>query len=211
MGFTINPQKKSLREVGDIFSFFPRYTMEAVATPMLTEDEKQLVEEAKTNDAAFSRLYDRYYTKIYAYIYRRVGDKDTTEDILSATFEKVFLHLEGFDGSVGTFQAWIYRIATNQVIDHVRKMKRVLVVAPDDFPEPIPLDSEIDRLARGEEGRQVRRVLEKIPERYQRVLLLKFFSELTNQEIADTLGVSVGHAGVLLYRALKRFKNTYSV
>lgn len=174
--------------------------------------ERERIVQATTDDRVFCDLYDEFFPKIYAYTIRRVGDRDIAEDIVAATFEKVFLHLERFDPGQGTFQAWIYRITTNQIIDHTRKMKRVVVTPPEAMPDkatPAHTDA-MSVMMVDESEADVRAVLARLPERYQRILLLKFFSELSNQEIAGTLAITPINAGVLLHRALKRFHTLYT-
>lgn len=183
--------------------------MEAESAHMsVTQEEYVLAERAKTDEAAFTQLYERYFPKIYAYVFRRVGTRDTTEDIVSATFEKVFLHLEKFKpGGGGTFQAWVYRIATNQVIDHVRKEQRVIITAPEDFPEQNhPLTNDAEELMKRQDAETVRKALTQLPERYQQIINLKYFSELTNMEVAEVLDITANNAGVLLSRALKQLQ-----
>ena len=176
----------------------------------LTREEYALAEKAKTDDAAFAILYERYFPKIYAYVFRRLGDRDTTEDIVSQTFEKVFLHLDKFKPNAGTFQAWVYRIATNSVIDHVRKEKHTVAVDPQEFPEEIhPVTDGIHEMIKTEDREAVQRAIKKLPDRYQTVINLKYFSELTNIEVAEVMGISPNNAGVLLSRALKQFHTYY--
>lgn len=176
----------------------------------LTREEYMLAEKAKTDDQAFAILYERYFPKIYAYIFRRLGNRDATEDIVSVTFEKVFLHLDKFKPNSGTFQAWVYRIATNSVIDHVRKEKHTVAVDPQDLPEEIhPLTDGVHEMIKTEDREAVQRAIKKLPERYQTVLNLKYFSQLTNIEVSEVLGISPNNAGVLLSRALKQFHVYY--
>ncbi len=180
----------------------------------LTREEYQLAERAKTDDAAFSVLYERYFPKIYAYIFRRLGNREQTEDVVSVTFEKVFLHLEKFKpGGSGTFQAWIYRIATNAVIDHVRKEKHTISMAPEDLPEEIHPTNGLDathEMIKLEDSESVQRAIKKLPDRYQEIIQLKYFSELSNIEVGEVLNISPNNAGVLLSRALKKFHECYS-
>ncbi len=179
----------------------------------LTREEYQLAERARTDDAAFSLLYERYFTKIYAYIFRRLGNREQTEDVVSVTFEKVFLHLDKFKpGGGGTFQAWIYRIATNAVIDYIRKEKHTISMAPEDLPEEIHPTTGLDathEMIKLEDSESVQRVIKKLPQRYQEVIQLKYFSELSNIEVAEVLQISPNNAGVLLSRALKQFSEQY--
>lgn len=178
----------------------------------LTREEYQLAERAKTDDAAFSLLYERYFPKIYAYIFRRLGDRDMTEDVVSVTFEKVFLHLEKFKpGGGGTFQAWVYRIASNAVIDHVRKEKHTVPVDPQELPEEIhPQTDGVHDMIKLEDSEAVHRAIKKLPDRYQEVIQLKYFSELSNIEVAEVLNLSPNNVGVLLSRALKKFHESYT-
>lgn len=177
----------------------------------LTREEYALAERAQTDDEAFSLLYERYFPKIYAYIFRRIGDRDTTEDIVSMTFEKVFLHLNKFKpGNGGTFQAWVYRIATNSVIDYVRKEKHTVATDPQNFPEEIhPIHDELHDVIIRQDRESVQRAIQLLPARYQEVITLKYFSELSNIEVAEVLGISANNAGVLLLRALKQFQKHY--
>ncbi len=171
-----------------------------------------LISHAQTDDRVFCDLYDQFFDPIYAYTIRRLGDRDTAEDVVSATFEKVFLHLDRFDKQRGTFQAWIYKIATNEIIDHVRKMKRIAVTDPHDMVQDVAGTSQdaLSVVIRHDESERVRIVLRRLPVRYQEILQLKFFSELSNGDIAEILEVTVGNAGVLLHRALERFHKEYT-
>ncbi len=180
----------------------------------LTREEYALAERARTDDAAFSLLYERYFPKIYAYIFRRLGNREQTEDVVSVTFEKVFLHLDKFrPGGGGTFQAWVYRIATNAVIDYIRKEKHTISMAPEDLPEEIHPSTGLDatqEMIKLEDSEAVQRVIKKLPQRYQEVIQLKYFSELSNIEVAEVLQISPNNAGVLLSRALKQFSQMYT-
>jgi RNA polymerase sigma-70 factor (ECF subfamily) len=180
----------------------------------LTREEYALAERAKTDDAAFSLLYERYFPKIYAYIFRRLGNREQTEDVVSVTFEKVFLHLDKFKpGGGGTFQAWVYRIATNAVIDYIRKEKHTISMAPEDLPEEIHPTTGLDathEMIKLEDSEAVQRVIKKLPQRYQEVIQLKYFSELSNIEVAEVLQISANNTGVLLSRALKQFSQLYT-
>ncbi|NQV12213.1 RNA polymerase sigma factor [Candidatus Uhrbacteria bacterium] len=174
------------------------------------QDEDMLVEQAKTDDDAFCALYDFYFPKIYKYILRRVGHRQTAEDLLSSTFLKAFTKLDTYKNGSASFQAWLYRIATNTVIDHYRRQGKrqemdiepmVHLESSDPSPEQYASDS-VDR-------ENVEEVLGKLPEKDQEVLQLKFFAQFSNIEIAETLGISVSNAGVRVYRALKKFEEKY--
>ena len=184
--------------------------MEAEYQGAIIENEPEIVERAKTDDAAFAILYNHYFPKIYGYIFKRVGHKETTEDLVSATFIKVFSNLKNYQYQNCSFGAWIYRIATNNLIDYYRKQGRKKEVNIDNIEEMASLDTSPEEVAKLAENRQtVKLVMARLPQRQAEVINLKFFAELSNIEIAATLGISVNNAGVLIHRAIKQFDNFY--
>lgn len=175
-------------------------------------DEATLVERAKTDDEAFDILYQFYLPKIYGYILKRIGRPEAAEDIVSETFLSVFCHLKKYQSRNCSFSAWIYRIATNKLIDYYRRSDKHPEISLEEIQnKPDTTDSALVRVIKQEEGQKVRLIIEKLPVRYQKVLQLKFFAELSNEELAAALGVSVNNARVLLHRALRKFKKSYEI
>ena len=179
---------------------------------MELEHEQELVERAREDDAAFVTLYDFYFPKIYAYVYKRCGHQQTAEDVVSIAFTKVFTGLGTYDAKSGSFKAWVYRIATNVLIDHYRKQGRRPKEA--EIPEGYDIEHKDaeradDRVDRKIDRGRIEHVLKQLPEKDQEVLQLKFFAELSNIEIAQALGISANNAGVRVYRSLKAFKKQY--
>lgn len=175
------------------------------------ENENMLVEQAKTDDNAFEALYDFYFPKIYFFVLKRTGQKETTEDIVSATFIKVFTGLKSFrPNNDNSFAAWVYKIANNKLTDHYRKQGRQSVVNIEDIPEiqDYNQDSESD-LIKNINQEMVKKILAKLPMRDQQILQLKFFAELNNIEIAKIMETKPNNIGVWLFRALKRFEAIY--
>src|SRR6056297_2278284 len=72
---------------------------------------------------SFNWLYERYIKKIYNFIYYKTMHQETAEDLTSQTFIKALNKINSFDSEQGTFQAWLYKIARNTVIDHYRTQK----------------------------------------------------------------------------------------
>ena len=176
----------------------------------MLENESELVERAKTDDQAFTILYDFYFPKIYGYIYKRVGDFDLAEDLVSSTFLKVFTNIGGYNERGYSFGAWVYRIATNKLIDHYRKAGRKVVSLNEvadikdernDSPDTLVQHSQDEEL--------VQRALGDVSEKYQHVLHLKFFADQSNVEIAETLNTTENNVRVMVFRALKSFQASY--
>jgi RNA polymerase sigma-70 factor (ECF subfamily) len=172
--------------------------------PKYLPEEATLLTAARDDEQAFTRLYDFYFPKIYAFVARRVGNREATEDIVSEVFVRATVALPGF--RAGTkFGGWLFRVATNLVIDRVRRYHRERLVEageaealPDSGPAP-------DEIAQTLLDRAVlERILAGLPARDQEILHLKYFAELDNQEIAVALEITPNHVGVLLHRAVQK-------
>lgn len=174
--------------------------------------EQELVARAKEDDHAFEELYNFYLPRIYGYIYKRVGNQADAEEVTSRTFLKMVSHLRDFDerktGKTGYFKSWLYCIATNTVIDYYRTRKPVEDLE-DHESHPDPTDSPVKQAEQEEHRLAVQETISRLPEKYQQILHLKFFADLSNQEIALSLGITENHAGVMLHRALKEFQKVH--
>src|SRR5215217_6504393 len=105
-------------------------------------DEPQLVRNAKAgNSESFGQLYDAYLERIYRFVYFRVEDQQTAEDITSQVFLKAWSNLDRFRFSRTPYLAWLYTIAHNAVIDHYRTRK--VSTALDDVQLSQPDHSEV--------------------------------------------------------------------
>jgi len=165
--------------------------------------ERGLVEKAKESLKAFDQLYEYYLPRIFGFVYNRTGNKEIAEDITSQTFMKAMTKIKTFTYKGFTFGAWLYRIAHNNLIDFYRK-------------NPHQVDIEMNRLESDENVHNDAEQAEKqeiildairhLPEQYQQVLTLKYFEELTNEEIADILGCKKATLAVKLHRSLKALK-----
>jgi len=174
------------------------------------ENEKEIVEKAKTDDQAFSILYYHYFPKIYGYLFRRTGSHEVTEDLVSETFIKVFSSLENYKYQGYSFGAWLFRIATNNLIDYYRKTSKTKEVDIEKIAEPSDDNQDPNQLVQDKQDRQkVNEVMKMLPERYQEVLYLKFFAEFSTAEIANSLNITPNNGRVLVYRALKSFDIEY--
>lgn len=165
--------------------------------------QSELVLLAKAGDAeAFGHLYEAYLDRIYRYIYFRVTDEQTAEDLISQVFTKAWENLDRYQPSGRPFIAWLYTIAHNTVIDHYRTRKDTVAIEntlslASDAPGPdeqVELHFETDNL-RGA-------LLTLTPEQ-QQVVVLKFIAGMTTDEIAAQLHKSAGAIRALQMRALQ--------
>jgi len=175
------------------------------------ENEAELIEKAINDDKAFEVLYDFYFEKIYFYTFKRIGHKETTEDIVSEIFTKIFLNLNKYksDDKYSSFSCWVYKIATNSIIDYYRKHKIKEVELDKANTIEDKSKNQEEKMLENVDSIKIKNCIKSLPEKYQKIINLKFFGELSNEEIAETLNISKNNAGVLIYRALKSFKKIY--
>ncbi len=165
-------------------------------------NERTLLERARQYDeAALGELYDRYAPRIYAYIYRRVGDAHLAEDLTGDVFVRVIQAVQAERLWHTSFQAWLYRIAHNLVVDYYRRRPPVteleldeqLVTAEDD-----PASAVAERLSQ----RSLRAAVSRLTSDQQQVLVLRFGEGMKAREAADVMNKSTGAIEALQHRAL---------
>lgn len=166
-------------------------------------DEKTIIEQAQQDPRAFAALYERYIDRIYGFIYKRIRDVATTQDITSATFEQALRNISKYRWQGISFAAWLYRIARNQIIQHHRR-QRFLVPLGLNHSNHLS-DAEADLLA-VEEHNDIAFAMVQLSDKDQEALTLRFFEDLSSQELADVLGCSKQNAYLRLHRALKRLR-----
>lgn len=159
---------------------------------------------------AYRQIIKRYQTKLFSYLYRLVGNREETEDLLQNVFVKVYNNLNRFDQKK-KFSSWIYRIAHNEAVNFLKKRGKKKFVSLEDVstskdklemstPERSPADSWIKK----ELKKEVEEAMEKIPPKYKEVLVLRYFLDKSYEEMSEILGKPVNTVGTLLNRAKKK-------
>ncbi|MBI2638999.1 sigma-70 family RNA polymerase sigma factor [Candidatus Peregrinibacteria bacterium] len=173
-------------------------------------NEELLVEKAKTDQASFSQLYEMYLPKIFAYVTRRIGNRDEAEDLTSNIFVRVLENMKKFDPKKSSFKTWIYTIATRMMIDYFRTHKKKRTESIE-MAETIsdPQKNPHEQAQENQQRQKVLSVIDQLSDRHQRILMLKYFSGLETPELALALGVTENNASVIVHRALKDFQTTY--
>lgn len=167
------------------------------------QDERELIRRAKEYDpAAFAEIYERYYQKIYNYIYYRVSDGTTAEDLCSEVFVKALEAIDSYTFKGIPFSAWLYRIASNLVIDHYRRQPPQPDMPWEDSQPLVAHDNPGERLEREFDHQELRAALRGLTSDQQQVIILKFVDGLSNNEVAHILGKTEGAVKSLQHRAL---------
>jgi len=170
-----------------------------------TLDEQALVGEAKRNPEAFGYLYDLHFSRIYAYIYRKVGDRQAAEDLTADTFMKALANLKGYQYTGQPFIAWLYRIAANVVTDYYRA-RRVTAPLDEGLQVHSTSMSPEDAALALDDQQAVARAIQTLSPDQQDVVLLRFSGGLRLKEIAQTIGKTEGAVKALMFRALGSLK-----
>lgn len=166
-------------------------------------EEGHLVHQAQSGDPeAFAQLYDAYLQRVYRYVFFRVSDEQTAEDLCSMVFLKAWESLERYQMNGSPFVAWLYTIAHNLVIDHYRGRKDS--VGLDDIVPLASADEPLDdQVAITFDLQTMRDVLQILNEEQQQVLTLRFLAELSTEHIAKIMGKREGAVRALQMRALQ--------
>jgi len=174
------------------------------------EVEAELVQQACSGDnEAFGRLYERSFDRVYRYIYFRVTDDATAEDLTSKVFLKAWEGLPRFRSGKSPFIAWLYTIAHNAVIDHYRTKRQTASL--DEIrslaaPEPLP-DEQFDRMFA---SRALRESLRLLTDLQRDVVTMKLIDGMSTDEIARRLRRSPGAIRALQMRGLQNLARIMS-
>jgi RNA polymerase sigma-70 factor (ECF subfamily) len=165
-------------------------------------------------DKDFHRIFTEYYPKITGYLRRLVGEGEA-EDLAQEVFVKVDRGLDDFRGEAH-LSTWIYRIATNVAIDHLRKPSFRLTInhSKDDdalASELEMLQKESDPaldtlLIRKDMNECIRSIVDGLPEKYRTALILSDLEDMTNSDICEVLGLTLDTVKIRLHRARIRLR-----
>lgn len=156
----------------------------------------------------FKDLFDQYKNLVFKVAFLILGDKHEAEDTLQEVFIQVYRSLHTYNPQKGAFTTWLYRITVNQSMKHKRK-QRVIVVPLDDLTTTCSSlsVSGMDEIADSE---QIRQAIKRLCDQQRTVLILRYFSELSYEEISRILEVPIGTVKSRLARAIKALQRELS-
>lgn len=187
---------------------------------MTLETEKELIASAKNDPAAFGRLFETYYTRIFNYALKRVGAVVPAQDITAEVFYKALSRLWQFRWRKIPFSAWLYRIAANEINLYFRKGARYRSVSLDSLVEVANFDSSASHelweeleaaemeLKRHQAFLVIQKEITRLPQKYQEVIALRFFEGKKIREIALIVGKKEGTVKSLLSRGLAQLRDS---
>ncbi len=169
----------------------------------ITDNIAVLALEAKTDSAAFGRLYDLYVQAVYRYLYSRVGSVHEAEDLTSQTFIAAYEALPKYRER-GLFAAWLFRIARSKMNDQFRKRRREVPLEAAD--EIIGREDSLGQVILAEDITRLRSITRSLDGNDQELLRLRYVANLSFAEIADLLGKREDAVKKSLYRLLAQLK-----
>ena len=152
-------------------------------------------------------LLRRYRTGIYAFIRRKGFSAEEADDLTQETLIRAYTHLDGFRGS--SMDAWLYRIAANVSVDHLRKRRLPTIplesLALVEWGEEDP----VARLDRDDRRRRVLAVVDQLPACHQRILRLRYYEDRTLAEIASAMNCTPLAAKLRVFRAVTALRKRW--
>lgn len=173
-------------------------------------EDSQLIQLALSgDDLAYKRLMAKYHDAIYNFILRMVHNRAQVEDLTQEAFIKAFASLKNFNEEYA-FSTWLYKIATNNSIDYIRKRKlptysidKPVESKDSDYTFELPDETyAADRaIISGQRTKLLNQAIARLPEKYKRVILLRHTEERSYEEIAKFLKLPIGTVKAHIFRA----------
>ncbi len=171
--------------------------------------EEALVAAARSLDeAAWEEIYGRHAVQVYTYLQFRLRDPHVAEDLTADVFVRALAGIEGYKWRGTPFLAWLYRIAHNVVADYRKKAARDTDNRATDVP--IDIADRRNRLRAVDEQTDMLNAVRRLTEEQQQVIILRFYHEMSNAQVARIVGKSENAVKALQTRALRSLRRVLS-
>ena len=171
--------------------------------PRIDALERSLIEAAQRDPACFAQLYENNFERVYAFIVRRVHDRDQAQDLTADVFHNALKSLPRFEWRGAPFAAWLFRIAANGIADRAKRAQ-LEAIKLGEIHESEP-SSDAD-LAEVEHRARLFKLVEKLPDDQRRVVTMRFAHQKSIAEIARDIGRSEGAIKQLQFRGLQSLR-----
>jgi RNA polymerase sigma-70 factor (ECF subfamily) len=188
----------------------------AIRQDLTLANDRDLVASAVSGlEGSFEELVRRYQRPISAYVYRMVGDYESALDLTQEIFIKVYNSLRRYRSEF-KFSTWIYKIAHNSAVDHLRRTatrEQSLISGSEGDQFELPIES--GRLSpeqeseRKERRNEIESVIRTLPGNYRELIILRHSRDLTYEEIVEVTGLPLGTVKNRLFRAREMMRQTF--
>jgi RNA polymerase sigma-70 factor, ECF subfamily len=171
-------------------------------TPVILDEEQRLLQNAQMGDRqAFAQLVERYWDRLYRWLFHLTHDRHSAEDLAQEAFLRAFAHIKSFKLG-GKFQAWLFRIAYNNLVNQWRSPERSRQALPPNLatPDEGPLEHALTR----ERMQVLLRAVGRLPADFRAAFLLRVEADLSFREIAEVLGVQEETARWRVFKARQK-------
>ena len=174
--------------------------------PAQDAGERRLVEAAQKDPRRFAELYENNFARVYAYVARRVRNREEAQDLTAEVFQQALANLGRFEWRGLPFSAWLMRIASNAIADRWKLVAR-------EHGNPTPGEAVSKNISPEEIEQRARlfRLVETLPDDQRRVIEMRFAQEKSINEIARELGRTDGAIKQLQFRGLESLRSQFEV
>lgn len=172
--------------------------------------EEVIVAQAKKNPKAFGVLYEKYFDRIFNYLYRQTDEEELAGDLCSQTFVNALNNLKRYEFRGVPFSAWLYRIASNEVNKHYRKFKGKKIFSI----EEVRIKELVEQSDEDWDEEMVNKLIDfmkDLPDDMLQVLELRFYEDKDFKEIAYILDITESGAKMRTYRALDKLRKKFKI
>lgn len=170
-------------------------------------NEQELISRLQSpqhKDQAFRELLKLYQERLYWHIRKMVYHHDDADDVLQNTFVKIFRHIDSFKGDSKLY-SWMYRIATNEAISFLNQKAKMQNITLEEVKEQALNNLTEDIYFEGDQLQlELQKAIATLPHKQQLVFNMKYFDDLTYEELSEILGTSVGALKASYHLAVKK-------
>ena len=174
--------------------------------PVQDAGERRLVEAAQKDPTRFAELYENNFARVYAYVSRRVNNREEAQDLTAEVFHQALANLARFEWRGVPFAAWLIRIAANAIADRWK-----LAAREHGDPTPGELSSKEVSPEEIEHRARLFRLVDALPPDQRRVIEMRFAQEKSISEIAEEIGRTEGAVKQLQFRGLESLRSQLDV
>lgn len=154
----------------------------------------------------WDRLYWEQSPRLYNFFRYRTGDSEAAKDLTSRTLMKAWRYRENYKNQLGVFEAWLFQIARNVAIDYLRETAKAPLPLVDEMMADFSLEAEVQKRL---DARRLSELLNRLPEREQEIIALKFGAEMNNRQIAKVLDLGESNVGTIIHRSIQKLRQEW--
>ena len=175
------------------------------------KEDQKLIAAAKRDVRAFAALYDKYFERIFLFIFKRVQDEAVAGDVCQDAMLKAMHNIKKYEDRGYPFSAWLYRIASNEVNLFFRKQKKMVTVEVEDkHVQEVMMEIKIGQTDDISDQDKLMKLLSNLKPEHVEIIELRFFMQYSIKEIAEFYDISEANAKMRLYRILDRIKKSWN-